>query len=393
MSPAARVPRVAIVGGGPAGAVAALVLARRGLEAVVLEAGSGPQAKVGECLPPTVAPLLSRLGLRDALVGEGGAGGAHLPSYGNRSVWGAERAVDRDFLFSVHGVGWHLDRRRFEEQLAEAAVEAGVDWRYGHRLRSVEKQGPTAATGGAWHLALTAGGRETSLAADFVIDASGRKACFSRRLGVGRVRHDRLVGITATFKDAPGAHPSADSFTLVEAVENGWWYSAPLGGGRLAVAFQTDGDLLDRSLRREAGFRAALSRTAATRQRLAERGFETTTAWSAFSPRIQPADSSRLTAVAGDGWLAAGDAAAAYDPLSSYGIGSAMGSGFYAAQAAFDSLAGSTDAPLAYTSLLDRVYAQYQELKQQHYALEGRWPQSPFWARRQQRPAGSDGGR
>ena len=57
-------------------------------------------------------------------------------------------------------------------------------------------------------------------------------------------------------------------------------------------------------------------------------------------PRVLPAETSRLDRIAGPGWLALGDAAAAYDPLSSYGIGSAMGSGFYAGQAIADSLAG-----------------------------------------------------
>src|SRR3954468_17309879 len=38
--------------GGPAGAVAALVLARRGMHVVVPEFRSAPAPKVGECLPP-----------------------------------------------------------------------------------------------------------------------------------------------------------------------------------------------------------------------------------------------------------------------------------------------------------------------------------------------------
>src|SRR5437870_11751277 len=99
---------VAIAGGGPAGAVAARVLARRGGRAVVLEAGAGPALQVGEALPPSVAPLLRHLGLEAFLEADG-----HLRSQGNRSHWGSEQAAESPFLANPYGAGWHVDRRRF----------------------------------------------------------------------------------------------------------------------------------------------------------------------------------------------------------------------------------------------------------------------------------------
>ena len=54
--------------------------------------------------------------------------------------------------------------------------------------------------------------------------------------------------------------------------------------------------------------------------------------------RVVAADSSCLEVVEGDGWCAVGDAAAAYDPLSSQGITTALASGAWAGQA----IAGGT---------------------------------------------------
>ena len=57
---------VAVVGGGPAGAVAALTLARRGHRVVLIEAKAPPREKVcGDALLPDALEILSRLGLEE----------------------------------------------------------------------------------------------------------------------------------------------------------------------------------------------------------------------------------------------------------------------------------------------------------------------------------------
>jgi flavin-dependent dehydrogenase len=347
------VERVIVVGGGPAGAVAALVLARRGVPVTVLEACPGPALKVGETLPSNLAPLLRRLGLEGLLADPG----SHLRSQGNRSFWGSAMPVESPFLATPHGEGWHVDRRRFEAGLAQAAIAAGVDWRWGVRV-----------------------GQATVLDA-FVADATGRPARLARRFGARRLRYDRLVGISALLQSPA---PAQDTYTLVEAAPDGWWYSALLADGRLAVAFLGDGDLLDRPLLAgdpEAWW-SRLRRTEATRERVEAHGYE------GRDLRVLPAETSRLDRIEGDGWLAVGDAAVAYDPLSSYGVASAMGSGFYAGHAIADLLAGQDrereTARLAYLSVMQRACEACFAMQREVYGQERRWPDSPFWQRRQE---------
>lgn len=362
-------PVVAIAGGGPAGAAAALVLARRGLRPVVLEAEPGPRPKAGETLPPALAPLLRRLGVEQRL-----ADGGHLRSHGIRACWGSPRPAERSFLASPFGAGWHVDRRELEAALAEAARAAGAEWRWGRRVLDCVR------TAGGWRLEIAGPAGREALQADFVADASGRRSRLARRLGARRVRYDRLVGVfglLASRRPAPEWDP--DARILVEAVEDGWWYSAGLAGGRLAACFFGEGDLLDRVVLRgdPAAWRERLGRAPATRERIEARGYAPDGPLQAL-----PAESSRLDRIAGDGWIALGDAAAAHDPLSSHGIASALGSGFYGGHAVADLLAGRPEARLAYLDLMQRSYGAYLDLLLEHYGRERRWPEAPFWRRR-----------
>jgi flavin-dependent dehydrogenase len=359
-------PRVFIIGGGPAGAAVALALARGGLTPVVLEAQPGPRLKVGECLPPSANPLLDEFGLTEGLRRAG-----HLPTHGNRFVWGSDVPAERDFIYGTRGAGWRLDRLRFEEALAAAAVEAGADWYYGQRLA-----GCSRGAGGRWRLEVESPQGAQVYEADFVVDTSGRAARLARALGARRVLYDRLVGVAAYFETRAGVDD--DSFTLVEAVANGWWYSARLPGCKLVAVYMTDGDLLEGpAARTSEGWLALLGAAEHTTRRVAEAGGSNMT-----HPRVVPADTSRLTSVAGEGWLAAGDAAVAYDPLASHGITMALGAGFHGAKAVFDYLGGRLDAPHRYAALLDSAFAAYLLMRHEQYLAERRWPREPFWRRR-----------
>src|SRR5262249_56156733 len=91
----------------------------------------------------------------------------------------------------------------------------------------------------------------------------------------------------------------ADAMTLVEAVEDGWWYSARLARGRRVVAFHTDGDLpACRVARHRDGFLRLLDRTLHVKARMS--GY----AVADRDPVALPAGGRWLAQAFGDGWVA-----------------------------------------------------------------------------------------
>ena len=163
---------VLVVGTGPAGAVAAMLLAAAGVAvAIQPERRTAGLARpsVGETLPPPARPTFTRLGL-DALLDDS----SHLASPGTVSSWGDDIRI-ADFLFSPYGLAVHLDREHFDAALLERALAAGA------RLAPVDRShgsgNPRA-----------------------IVDATGRAAARARAFGWRLERSDRLVALVGTLE-------------------------------------------------------------------------------------------------------------------------------------------------------------------------------------------------
>ena len=372
MTTSARVDKVdvVVVGGGPAGTAAALTLLKYStLRVAIVERSNYQRWRVGESLSPGATGLLRYLGAWEAFASQG-----HLPSYGTSAAWGSPDIVARDFLFAGHGMAWHLDRRSFDAALARLVSERGGSL----ITNAVVERGARNPDGWCLGIRCDTTPNRVELHARFVIDASGKQAIFARRNGAKARIGDNLVGIVS-FYSFPGNQP-CDSFTLVEAHPLGWWYSALLPEGRMAVAFMSDSDVIRRyRLQQREPWLELLTSSRHTWTRIRGGVQES-------GPSVYPAYSQILDKIAGDGWVAAGEAAAGFDPLSSMGIGYALASGIEAARAVHNALTGDGRHMPCYTASVARHYASYRARQQQYYSMEQRWPDSPFWARRRATP-------
>jgi len=98
---------------------------------------------------------------------------------------------------------------------------------------------------------------------------------------------------------------------------------------------------------------------------------------------VRPASSRRLEPAAGKDWLAVGDSASRFDPLSSQGIFKALRSGIFASYAIGDLLTRHDESGMErYGRFVLDEFKSYAEVRTKYYREEQRWPESEFWLRR-----------
>ena len=333
---------------------------------LVVERSGYEGPRVGEHLTPDARPLLESLGLW-----EGFGAGSHRPSSGVSAAWGSHRLNQLDYMFNVHGTGFSLDRARFDRALADVAVAAGADLVADARLVALAR-----ATDG-WRARVAAEARpEAQVAARFLVDATGRAASIGRRLGGARRVTDQLVALCGWLPAGPSTEREVDRL-LVEAVDSGWWYATGLPGGRRVAVFLSDRDLVphDEAAARLAWTRG-LARTRHVRTLLDGRESPDTF-------RVRAANSYVMEPLVGRRWLAVGDAASAFDPLSSMGILKALTGAMRAADAVAGALAGDQTYAEAYAEHEVQEFRRYLEERRRFYGRELRWTDQPFWRRRQ----------
>lgn len=360
---------VAVAGGGPAGAAAALCLARAGHRVLLADSADPAVFKIGEALPSAARTLLHDLGVWEQFRQE-----HHLPCPGNLAAWGSAHLRSTDFLFDPNGHGWHLDRTRFDHLLRAAARTAGVDVREQTVVRRHIQE-----KDGVWRLGLTNHHGHQEIRCRWVIDATGRRSGIARGRGARRRPEDALIGLFVRLHPTPhaGGGQDRDARTLIEAAPDGWWYSALLPDGHRVLAYLTDADLIRPCLHTPAGYRTLLNQTQHLHHCIATHGYIVKT-----TPRGAPAQSSWLEPPLGEGWLAVGDAAVSFDPLSAQGILTALFTGMTAGQALHAHLTGDRNALAAYHARLLAINAAYQRNRAISYGLERRWLQHTFWRRR-----------
>lgn len=314
---------VLIVGAGPAGSIAAIVLARAGARVCLIDRASFPRPKLcGDTVNPGALAILRRLGIAACVE-------PHALRLDGMVVTGDSVRVEGRYPEGSHGIA--LARELLDGMLVSAAVRSGVEFR--DRVRAgapiAEERGDVMRVNGA--SCASRGERRFDISARVTLAADGRRS--SLALALGLTRHPRHPRRWAVGVHAGGV---ADTGRVGEMhIRRGHYLGvAPLPGGLASLCLVRPAEGPEDAFRDPAGtLRGAFAADPMLRDRVARAEFVSSPMVLGplavdEVPRVHPPD----------GLLLAGDAAGFVDPMTGDGLRFALRGGELAAHAALRAL-------------------------------------------------------
>lgn len=328
----------------------ATALTQRGRTVVLLERERFPRFHIGESQLPWSNEVFRALGAEDAVAAAG-----FVRKWGasfRRPDGGGEQYAD--FQAAVETPTpqtFQVLRERFDEILLRHAARCGVAVREEQRVldATFDPEGVTLRFA-------SADGSEGTTRVGAVVDASGRAGILVKRFG----RHEydpllRNIAVHAQYEGIPRAEGRrAGDIRMFTRPDMGWLWLIPLSDSVMSV-----GAVIPREVHRQ--------QSRATAEDSLAHYLEDTPAIVPLleqarrtSPARFDADYSYLaTRMAGDRWVAVGDAAAFLDPIFSTGVFLAMQGGLEAAEA--------VDVGLRAGDLSARAFVRYERIVRKRY--------------------------
>ncbi|MDW8245690.1 MAG: NAD(P)/FAD-dependent oxidoreductase [Sandaracinaceae bacterium] len=353
---------VIVIGGGPAGATVAALLAKSGADVLLLERECFPRFHIGESLLPCDLPIFERLGLKPLEAGFLYKAGAEFmdEAIGGRAVY--------EFAFALPGTPDHayqVERALFDAWLLERSRALGAKVHQGERVVEVEipeESGKDRVVVRALRDGKGANGKPLSneYHARYLIDATGQDALLGRLMRTTVVIDE--FGLGAAFTHWVDLSPEVDEELCVTAkgvikvlcVDDGWCWAIPLGKRKISIGLVSrkrgiDGSWLMRTIEASPFLRRV------THGAKMVRAPRLLVSWSFYNRRQN-----------GKRWLCIGDAACFIDPVFSTGVSLGMVSAAHAADVLVDALKhgkeGDPDLMNGHVEYMHHAYNTYATL-------------------------------
>lgn len=321
---------VVVIGGGPAGATVATLVAQQGYRVTLLEREHFPRYHIGESLIPETYWVLKRLGMLGKMKSS-----RFVKKF---SVQFVSPSGKHSAPFYFHdnkphecSQTWQIQRSEFDVMMLKNAEEHGVTVHEGARVLDVIFEGDRAVGVRVKREAEN----PSEIRADVVVDASGQSSLLVNKFKLKVLDPSLNKGALWTyFKGAYRDQGVDEGATVVLSLQDkkGWFWYIPMQDNIVSVGVAADFEyLFNGRTSHEATYCEEMENCPAVKERVS------------MGERIAPVKATkdytyRASQAAGNGWVLVGDAFGFLDPLYSSGVLLALKSGELAADAIAEGL-------------------------------------------------------
>jgi FADH2-dependent halogenase len=346
---------VIIIGGGPAGAAAALYLLKTGVRPLVLEKAGFPRYHIGESMTGECGGCIRELGLEGQLLRDGHPikhGTTVYGAGGNNSFWVPVAQRTPDGELRPNWV-WQVLRSKFDQTLLETAIRRGAEF------LPCEAVDPLVAANGrvTGVRVRTPRGNTEDVKAEVVIDASGQ-ATFLANRGITSPKeqgnYDKQVAIFSQVTGAIRDPGEAGGNTLIfYQQKHHWAWFIPLDQEMVSIGVVVPSAYF--TLQKLAKGDFLRQEMGTLNPELSSRVTDVT-----FVEEVRTASnySYHVKQFTGPGFLCIGDSHRFTDPIFSLGLCLATNEAKFAAQAILQELGSQIQAP-------SNPFAAYQAMSEQ----------------------------
>ena len=324
---------VIVIGGGPAGATAATLIAQRRNRVMLFERDHFPRFHIGESLIPQTYGVLERLNMLPKMKSS-----HYIKKYSVQFV-SARGRLSEPFYFCDHkphesSQTWQVRRSEFDQMMLDNAREHGVEVHEGARVLDVLFEGDRAV---GVVVQREGESHPVEIRSKVIVDASGQQSMVIGKLGLRE--WDPVLKKAAVWTYWKGAfrdtgHDEGATVVMQVQGKQGWFWYIPLHDDIVSVGVVAAHEYLFQG-RESKDFEKVYFEEVAKCPGLQPR-LEGATRCDIF--RAEKEYSYRSKKAAGNGWVLVGDAFGFLDPLYSSGVLLALTSGQMAADAVADGL-------------------------------------------------------